>query len=90
MSKTFTIVGTSVLNGKSKFRFANGSVKGRSRVLERNGHTNIDLVELPRAMSKEEAQAFFQELTAPKFKVTKEVPAEQMLADVGVAPAVEA
>jgi hypothetical protein len=90
MSKTFTIVGTSVLGTKSKFRFANGTVKGRARVLERNGHKDIDLIELPCAMTKQEAQAFFEEIRAPKLKVTKEVPAEQMLQDLGIAPAVEA
>ena len=43
-SNTFTVVGTSVLNGVCKIRFANGLSK-RIRVLARNGHSNIALVE---------------------------------------------
>lgn len=69
---TFTIAGTSNLNGKVKFRFANGTVKHREQVLTRNGHTEIKLVELPRAMSKEDARSFLesQAIMAPTVKVT--------------------
>jgi len=68
MSKTFTIVGTSNLNGKVKNRFANGTIKHRTLVLTRNGHTEINLIELPTAMSKVEAVAFFeaQEIMRPQ------------------------
>jgi len=55
-SNTFTVVGTSVLNGNLKIRFANGLSK-RIRVLARNGHSNIALVECD-AMFKLDAAKF--------------------------------
>lgn len=63
-NKTFTIVGTSNLRGKIKFRFANGSIKNRIAVLARNEHTEVDLIELPEPMSKEEAKDYFVKLKA--------------------------
>ena len=63
MTKTFTVAGTSNLNGVVKFRFAN-DLKGRIKVLERNGHTDIDLRELPEPMTKEAAIAFLEAETA--------------------------
>jgi len=60
-SNTFTVVGTSVLNGVCKIRFANGLSK-RIRVLARNGHSNIALVE---------CDAMFK-LDAAKFALTQE------------------
>jgi hypothetical protein len=60
-SNTFTVVGTSVLNGAVKIRFANGLSK-RIRVLARNGHSNIALVE---------CDAMFK-LDAAKFALTQE------------------
>ncbi len=72
MSKTFTIAGTSSLNGKIKFRFANGTVKHREQVLARNGHTEIRLIELPSAMDKDAARSFVesQNIMAPTVAVT--------------------
>ena len=64
MTKTFTVAGTSNLNGVVKFRFAN-DLKGRIKVLERNGHTDIDLRELPEPMTKEAAIAFLEAEAAP-------------------------
>ena len=55
-NNTFTVVGTSVLNGVCKIRFANGLGK-RIRVLARNGHNNIALVECD-AMFKLDAAKF--------------------------------
>ena len=60
-SNTFTVVGTSVLNGVLKIRFANGLSK-RIRVLARNGHSNIALVE---------CDAMFK-LDAAKYALTQE------------------
>lgn len=57
--KTFTVAGTSNLNGVVKFRFAN-DLKSRIKVLERNGHTDVQLVELPNAMTKEQAIAWLE------------------------------
>jgi len=53
MSKTFTFAGTSVLNGTVTYRFANDA--NRFKVLAKNGHTHIDLRELPESMTKERA-----------------------------------
>lgn len=58
-NKTFLIVGTSNLNGKIKFRFANCSVKARTMKLVRSGHTDIELIELPEPMTKEVAKEYF-------------------------------
>ncbi len=43
MTKTFRFVGVSTLNGRAAVRYANE--KGRARVLERNGHTDVVLVD---------------------------------------------
>lgn len=55
-NNTYTVVGTSVLNGVLKVRFANGLNK-RVKVLERNGHTAIALIECD-AMLKLDAAKF--------------------------------
>jgi hypothetical protein len=54
-SKTFKVVGKSNLNGKTKIRFANDMT--RVKVLVKNGHTDVELFELPKAMTKDEAIA---------------------------------
>lgn len=56
MSKSFTHAGVSRLNGEMKVRFANDAL--RTKVLVKNGHKDIDIVELKHAMSKEEAVAY--------------------------------
>lgn len=43
MSKTFRFVGVSKLKGRVAVRYANE--KGRARVLERNGHEDVVLVD---------------------------------------------
>ena len=49
----FTVAGTSKLpNGSTKVRFANDMT--RVKVLVKGGHKDIDLIELPRPMTKEE------------------------------------
>ena len=50
-NKTYTVAGTSVSNGKTKVRFAQDYVS-RFKILNKNGHTDIELVELDSAMSK--------------------------------------
>ena len=52
---TFTFAGVSTLAGEVKVRFANDQM--RVKVLAKNGHTDINLIELPSAMTKEEAIA---------------------------------
>ena len=59
--KLFTVAGTATNpNGTTKVRFANDLV-ARVKILTKAGCSNIDLVELPRAMSKLEALQFLQE-----------------------------
>lgn len=57
--KTFSIAGYSKLsNGQYKARFANNSVKARTVLLTRAGHSDISLVDLPQKMTKVEAVQF--------------------------------
>ena len=53
---TYAIAGTSRLKGEVKIRFANDMT--RVKVLQKNGHTDIDLIELKEPMTKEDAVAF--------------------------------
>jgi hypothetical protein len=53
---TFTHAGVSRLNGEMKVRFCNDAL--RVKVLAKNGHKDIDIIELKTAMSKEDAVAF--------------------------------
>ena len=46
--KTFRFVGVSTLNGATAVRYANE--KGRARVLERNGHTDVVLFDAEEAL----------------------------------------
>ena len=50
--KSFKIAGVSKLKGSYKVRFANDMT--RVKVLAKTGHTEIELIELPKAMSKPE------------------------------------
>lgn len=53
---TYAIAGVSRLNGSMKFRVANDMT--RVKVLAKNGHTDIDLIELKEPLTKEAAVAF--------------------------------
>ena len=44
-SKTYSVAGTSTLNGITKIRFANDFVS-RLKILYKNGHENVELIEL--------------------------------------------
>jgi hypothetical protein len=58
---TFSHAGTSRLNGQVKVRFANDAL--RVKVLEKNGHTEVDLIELPNGpMTKEDAIAYLAQI----------------------------
>lgn len=63
MVKLYDVVGVSAVRAGAplKFRLANGKPARRARILERNGHADIFLVQLDRAMGKEEAIAAFKE-----------------------------
>lgn len=58
-TKQFTVVGVSTLNGKTKIRFANDTM--RIKILQKNGHTDIDFIQLPEAMSKRDAVKYLRE-----------------------------
>lgn len=47
----FKVTGISTLNGITKVRFANDLVS-RVKILNKDGHADINLVELPEALSK--------------------------------------
>jgi hypothetical protein len=53
---TFKYAGVSTLNGKMKARFANDQM--RVKVLAKNGHKDIDIIELKHPMTKQEAVEF--------------------------------
>jgi hypothetical protein len=79
MEKTFTRAGTSVLNGRKAYRFANDL--NRERVLSKNGHTDIVMFELGKPMTKDEAVLFLNAMdisaehtTAPKTKAVRTAP----------------
>jgi hypothetical protein len=59
--KLFTVAGTATQNGTTKVRFANDLVS-RVKILTKNGCTNINLIELPRPMTKLEALRHLQEV----------------------------
>ena len=82
MSKTFSHAGVSKLNGSFKVRFANDAM--RTKVLIKSGHTDIDLMELPNPMSKEDAIAYLLSIdfATDKFGVTNHAVHEAILAEV--------
>ena len=53
-SSTFTVAGVSTQNGVTKVRFAN-DLASRVKLLAKGGHSPLELIELPRAMTKSEA-----------------------------------
>jgi hypothetical protein len=59
--KLYTVAGTAKHNGVTKVRFANDLV-ARIKILTKAGATDINLVELPRAMTKLEALQHLQTL----------------------------
>ena len=60
--KKFAVAGVSTFGGDTKLRFANDTM--RIKILQKNGHTDIDLVDLPKEMTKAE---IVQHLKSIKF-----------------------
>ena len=58
--KTYTVAGTSKHNGAFKVRFANDIM--RTKNLTKSGHTDIVLVDLPKAMLKRDAVEYIATL----------------------------
>jgi hypothetical protein len=54
----FKVAGVSTLKGDVKVRFANDMT--RVKVLTKNGHTDIELLELPQAMDKPAVVSFLK------------------------------
>ena len=61
---TFKVAGVSKLNGVYKVRFANDML--RVKVLEKNGHKDVDLVEFIHPLTKEQAVAKLIEMDFAK------------------------
>lgn len=59
-NKTFTVAGTATLGGVTKVRFANDLV-ARVKILTKAGCSDINLLELPKPMTKLEALQYLQE-----------------------------
>jgi hypothetical protein len=57
--KKFAVAGVSTLNGKTKVRVANDAA--RVKILVKNGHTDIELIDLPQEMTKAEIAAYMFE-----------------------------
>ena len=95
---TFKVAGVSRLNGEFKCRFANDMT--RVKVLAKNGHKDIDLIELKEPMTKEAAVEFLLSINfdngnaevraALEAEQTKRAPAEPKAAKSKDAPKKEA
>jgi hypothetical protein len=59
-SKRFAVAGTSKLDGKVKVRFATDMT--RVKILVKTNHTEIDLIDLPREMTKPEIAQYLHEI----------------------------
>ena len=84
MSK-FTVAGVSGQNGVVKVRFANDIVS-RTKLLSKGGHSPLELVELPKAMTKAEACQYLLDLGGV-FATYKSLITETMGKKNGVVPA---
>jgi hypothetical protein len=63
-TKTYTVAGSSTLNGKTKIRFCNDVM--RIKVLDKNGHQDINLIDLPNPMTKGEIAQYMMDLDFAK------------------------
>ncbi len=93
-NKTFSVAGTSTLNGKTKVRFANDFVS-RLKILFKNGHDNVELIELggehtkaeicqvlmahPKFQSEDQQAAIYEFVVRNCKEISKEIE-EKMLA----------
>jgi hypothetical protein len=99
MSKTFTFAGTCVVNNTVVYKFANDA--NRAAVLSKLGATDVNMIELPKAMDKDAAVAYLAQvgITATKApraakaakvakpaKVTKETTVAKVAKRVGDKP----
>lgn len=77
-TNTFKFVGVSKHNGSFAVRYAND--KGRAKVLERNGHTDVQFVEMEVAEREEDALDFLlkQDFVCEDLDCAEAVAAEGM------------
>lgn len=57
--KTFAVAGVSTFKDGTKIRFANDAA--RVKILVKNGHTEIELIDLPREMTKAEIAEYLHD-----------------------------
>jgi hypothetical protein len=57
--KKFAVAGISTQAGKTKVRFANDAL--RIKILQKNGHTDVELIDLPREMTKGEIAQYMHD-----------------------------
>jgi hypothetical protein len=91
MSQLFTVAGTSSLPvGGTKVRYANDIM--RVKVLAKGGHTDIDLIELPNAMTKEDVVAYLIKIDFANGNANKQsaINAEASKRNVGAVPKAKA
>lgn len=58
--KKFAVAGVSTLNGVTKIRFANDAT--RVKILAKNDHKDVELIDLPQSMTKGEIAQYMIEL----------------------------
>lgn len=63
-TKKFSVAGVSTLEGKTKIRFANDAM--RIKILGKNGHQAVELIDLPREMTKAEIAQHLVEVNFAK------------------------
>jgi len=79
---TFAFAGVSTLEGITKFRVANDAA--RVKVLAKNGHKDIDIIQLKDPMTKDEAVAFLISIDfATRDGVTNETVRAALEAELG-------
>ena len=57
--KKFAVAGVSTLEGKTKLRFANDVM--RIKILAKNGHKDVELIDLPHEMTKGEIAQYMKD-----------------------------
>lgn len=63
-AKKFGVAGVSTFNGKTKIRFANDIM--RIKILAKNGHENLELINLPKEMTKLEIAEYLKSIEFKK------------------------
>ena len=86
--KLYTVAGTSQFKGKTKVRFANYYVS-RFKILTKNGHENINIMELPNSMSKADVCKFLQAHEKFQDEASQSAIAEFVVRNIKVSPKTE-